>query len=1262
MYSSRQIPLFSPALSNGGAAGAALQQTDIRIEDIKLHAVPRLADYLGPELSYYDNVFQRTKMGRIHSSRGAAAAGAPAGRAASGGADQRSDQLAGKSLSPAAAEAVTYNQLIHDNEAVLLDIVRRPGLTKAAKAFVRAGPRAKICWAEGEVVAAIVTCGGLCPGLNDVIAELFHTLYYGYGVDRVYGIRSGFRGFHDSAYGPWMELLPEGVKGIYEQGGTVLGSSRGGFDIARILAACRNRGVNQLYIIGGDGTHRAANALYLESRQRRLKLTVAGIPKTIDNDIGVIDRSFGFNTAVAEARKAIQSAVVEASCAPRGLGIVQLMGRHAGYIAAHATLASRQVDLCLTGDHRVLTRAGWKSITRLQVGEEVLSLNTATHAQEWKPVLKLQSHAVDPRNAADDLFRMQGSGMDVIATRDHRMLIARSRSSHASGLQRRTPIGYETVDELLRLPYAPPSPTSPLSSFAVNHSRAVVACGANTQPGVKIVIPGLARVCDWWWQQDGQRAFLQLLGFWLRDGCLNAHRGEVCFGQQKAASNQWLSQQLLPRVFPRWWRRTDRRTSPGSSSYSTVYVVRCPPLYAYLRLMAVGPSGYNPRDPDELRAYPHFTKDEGLAAEEHKSEYYTSNDSAHSSWTEDAMLAALTAADCTADAERCWWCRAAEREAGNEPLLCTGEGCHHGGHLQCAGLTAVPEGDWCCSACCVVEAEMEGVKEEQQDAAPSSARGASSSSSLQARRSSVSAATTESSTSQPATDERRFSLSGYSDRGEGKEGEEEQQEEEAPARLQPVDSDALEEGDGEVEEPLLEAVLGDDEAEAQRQAQEMRAAGKIVWLCRCRPVPAAAVAGAAIVPVPASGVVVPWNSALRLITIDGRWFCLKRWLGSQQELNDVYSRLSRLQAAALLEGFCRADGDWKRVQHDDGEPTGQWLCSSSSFPLIDQLMLIGQLAGAVVDLALHPRAGRSIDAIDGRKLSFSVDHWQLRFTFTRPACLPLQTAPLAQPVDVSADLDGRGYYGYEDDGRVYDLSVQDNPNFLTQRLANRREQNGGEGVRAHPVFVGNCLIPEVPFPLEGELGLLTLVEQILDRQSYGVIVVAEGAGADLFPPLDEKDESGNARLPEIGRFLQQQIQLHFRRQHKDVSIKYHDPSYMIRSVPADAGDSVYCMTLAQNAVHGCMAGYTGFTSALVNNRTVMLPIPAITATSPSYLNPAGRTWERVVSLTHQPMWSRKQQQQKQPQQQQQQQQQHDQHDQHHKDEKRKKQQTEEKPK
>ena len=502
MYSSRQIPLFSPKFADQGDGQTA---TDIRIESVKLHVIPRLSDYHPTPLPSVENRFQRTKMGRIPKPS------PPSSSPSSSPSSAPSDQLASKSLT-SHPEQVTYNQLIHDNEAVLLDIVRRPGLTKAAKAFVRAGPRANIVWKDGEVRAAIVTCGGLCPGLNDVIAELFHTLYYGYGVDRIFGIRSGFRGFHDERYKPWKPLTPESVRGIYDLGGTVLGSSRGGFDTDKIIRNCQAEGVNQVYIIGGDGTHRAANALYLECRKRKLKMTVAGIPKTIDNDIGVIDRSFGFNTAVAEARKAIQSAVVEASCAPHGLGIVQLMGRHAGYISAHATLASRQVDL--------------------------------------------------------------------------------------------------------------------------------------------------------------------------------------------------------------------------------------------------------------------------------------------------------------------------------------------------------------------------------------------------------------------------------------------------------------------------------------------------------------------------------------------------------------------------------------------------------------------------------------------------------------------------------------------------------------------------------------CLIPEVPFPLHGPLGVLSLVEEILDRQGYGVIVVAEGAGSDLFQQTDEKDEGGNLKLPEIGKFLQQHIAQHFKQRNKDVSIKYHDPSYMIRSVPADAGDSVYCMTLAQNAVHGCMAGFTGFTSGLVNNRTVLLPIPAITATSPSYLNPDGRTWERVVSLTHQPMWER----------------------------------------
>lgn len=133
-------------------------------------------------------------------------------------------------------------------------------------------------------------------------------------MNRIHGIRSGFRGFWDPQCFPWLDLTPDCIRGIDSIGGTVLGSSRGGFDLEKIMQACINRGVNQLYIVGGDGTHRAADLIQHEARRRKVKMTVACVPKTIDNDIGVIDRSFGFNTAVAEARKAIQSAVVEATC------------------------------------------------------------------------------------------------------------------------------------------------------------------------------------------------------------------------------------------------------------------------------------------------------------------------------------------------------------------------------------------------------------------------------------------------------------------------------------------------------------------------------------------------------------------------------------------------------------------------------------------------------------------------------------------------------------------------------------------------------------------------------------------------------------------------------------------------------------------------------------------------------------------------------------------------------------------------------------
>ncbi|KAF8696360.1 hypothetical protein HU200_037269 [Digitaria exilis] len=202
----------------------------------------------------------------------------------------------------------------------------------------------KVYFESEEVKACIVTCGGLCPGLNTVIRELVCGLSHMYNVNDIFGIQNGYKGFYSSNY---LTMTAKSVNDIHKRGGTVLGTSRGGHDTKKIVDNIQDRGINQVYIIGGDGTQKGAYEIYKEIRRRGLQVAVAGIPKTIDNDIAVIDKSFGFDTAVEEAQRAINAAHVEASSAENGIGLVKLMGRYSGFIAMYATLASRDVDCCL---------------------------------------------------------------------------------------------------------------------------------------------------------------------------------------------------------------------------------------------------------------------------------------------------------------------------------------------------------------------------------------------------------------------------------------------------------------------------------------------------------------------------------------------------------------------------------------------------------------------------------------------------------------------------------------------------------------------------------------------------------------------------------------------------------------------------------------------------------------------------------------------------------------------------------------------------
>jgi 6-phosphofructokinase 1 len=212
----------------------------------------------------------------------------------------------------------------------------------------RAGPREKIYFHPSHTHAAIVSCGGLCPGMNDVIRAIVRCLWNRYGVRRITGIQYGFKGMLPEFDIPILELNPKVVDDIHKIGGTVLGSSRGYGERVHDMVDCLERlNINMLFTIGGDGTQRGTLDIAREIERRKLKIATIGIPKTIDNDFSIIQRSFGFETAVAEATKAVSAAHVEAKSYRNGVGLVKLMGRESGFIAAFTAIASHETNFCL---------------------------------------------------------------------------------------------------------------------------------------------------------------------------------------------------------------------------------------------------------------------------------------------------------------------------------------------------------------------------------------------------------------------------------------------------------------------------------------------------------------------------------------------------------------------------------------------------------------------------------------------------------------------------------------------------------------------------------------------------------------------------------------------------------------------------------------------------------------------------------------------------------------------------------------------------
>ena len=247
----------------------------------------------------------------------------------------------------ARASSVHY---VHESDRVLLDDTVEMAVARNLPAgqlpsFEPGGPRERLYFEPATTKVGIVTCGGLCPGLNNVIRGLVLELSQNYGVTQVMGFRNGYRGLvGDEAP---MVLTPDVVHDIHNRGGTILGTSRGDQDAESMVDTLMRERISILFVIGGDGTLRGAQKIVVAAAARGYKLSVVGVPKTIDNDIPYLDHSFGFQTAFARAAESIRAAHIEASSTPHGVGLVKLMGRHSGFIACYAALANHDVDFVL---------------------------------------------------------------------------------------------------------------------------------------------------------------------------------------------------------------------------------------------------------------------------------------------------------------------------------------------------------------------------------------------------------------------------------------------------------------------------------------------------------------------------------------------------------------------------------------------------------------------------------------------------------------------------------------------------------------------------------------------------------------------------------------------------------------------------------------------------------------------------------------------------------------------------------------------------
>ncbi len=348
---------------------------------------------------------------------------------------------------------------------------REGGHPLSSLSFERAGPRERIYFDPGKVRAGIVTCGGLCPGINNVIRAAVMELHYHYRVEKIYGFRFGFAGLVPDMGPPPVDLTPDLVDDIHHDGGSILGSSRGPQDVGAMVDTLETMGISLLLVVGGDGTMRGAQALCEEIERRKVPISIIGLPKTIDNDIYLVEKTFGFETAFSIAIESIRAAHTEAKGYLNGIGLVKFMGRQSGYITANAAIAEPDVNLVL-------------------VPEVPFSIHGSSGLLAWlRDRLARRHHAV--------IVVAEGAGQDLINEQEPIRELDESGNRKLGDIGRflRTEISKDLTTSGIRysLKYIDPSymirsaPANPNDSiFCFNLARHAVHAGMSGRTGMLV--------------------------------------------------------------------------------------------------------------------------------------------------------------------------------------------------------------------------------------------------------------------------------------------------------------------------------------------------------------------------------------------------------------------------------------------------------------------------------------------------------------------------------------------------------------------------------------------------------------------------------------------------------------------------------------------------------------------------------------------------------------------------------------------------------